>query len=1022
MAKKQPPPRKPVENKPAGTAGTPPFPSLGEKKKKKQPPQTKPQGNLFIVGIGASAGGLRALEKFFDAQPKGSGMAFVVVTHQHPGHTGLLSSLIKRHSSLRIFDVEDGIKLQPDGVYFPPAGKNLSLLRGMLFLLDPSPQEALRLPIDFFFRSLAQDQKHRAIGVILSGAGSDGTVGLKAIKAQSGFTIVQDPKEAEYSGMPQSALAAQVADCVLPVREIPGQLQIYRVHPVADQGGQQDVELAQILPKILSVLRVRIGNDFSLYKQKTLLRRIERRMTVHGASRAKDYLRLLQTNPNEATALFQEFLIGVTGFFRDPSSFESLTEKGLASLLAKKQSGESLRVWVPACSSGEEAYSVAMILKEQITREKKDLSIKIFATDLDQRAINTARLSRYPAGIASNVSAARLQQFFIKEDGYYCIKKEIRNLVVFAAHNLLADPPFRNMDLISCRNVLIYLDPHAQRQLLFILHYALRAKGLLLLGTSEMITAPELFTALDRKAKLFEKKAAARVPPLMDRLGSRPVHPPTGEPAPEGGPGGPYRPRNHEVIEAFLLEQYAPASVIVTDRGEIVHSHGGTARYLEPRRGAQTKDLMEMAREDLKTPLDALLREAKQSRGETVHRRVRVAFDGEGNQPVRVAARLLQQPRQLRGLFLVTFETLSETGGAAGKKEKSRPAPSASGSKQGLMRELSATRHRLQLAREEMETSNEEFKATNEEFQSTNEELQSTNEELETAKEELQSLNEELTTLNTELETKLGELADANDDLMNLLESAAVATIFLDANLSIRRFTAEATKVIRLIPGDVGRPLADLVSNLTDDHVVRDAQEVLRTIVPKEAEVQTKDGAWYFLQIRPYRTAQNVIDGVVLTFQDIRHQKRAEQVGLAAGAYFQSIVETIREPLLVLDTNLRVVSSNQAFYRTFKMPPLDVEGKLIYRLHDGQWDLPKLRELLENILPNNRAFEGLRLEHVFPLIGKRTLLINARRLEQESGLPGRILIAFEDITGRQSEEKEQAAPGHDRRSESSESP
>jgi len=539
---------------------------------------------LTIVGLGASAGGLEALEHFFHEVPPQAHIAFVVVTHQHPGHTGLLRGLIKKHTTMRVLDVVDGMPVEPNTIYLSPAGKNLSILHGTLYVMDVGPSESIRLPIDFFFRSLAQDQKHRAIGVILSGAGTDGTLGLRAIKGEAGIAVVQDPNEAEYPGMPQSAISSKVADLVLPVAEIPERLLGHIADPGKLTRETTDPEANQTLPKIFAVLRDRTGNDFSVYKPKTIMRRIERRMNVHEIRSLKEYLRFLHEDPHEPDALFQELLIGVTSFFRDPEAYDVLWRKGVGPLLKDKPEGYGLRLWVPGCSTGEEAYSLAIALREYFGQRKKRTTAQIFATDLDKHAIEVARAGFYAAGIANDVSAVRLQHFFLKEGAGYRVKKDIRNMVIFAVHNLLSDPPFTKMDIISCRNLLIYLEPRAQRQLLLFLHYALKPGGLLLLGGSETVSAfDDLFACIDRKWKLFVRREVDRTVYIPEHLpgrmsgrrfnvlGKAEGHLPDHMPS-----------RSSEAIESMLLDRYVPVSVMVNDRGEIVFIHGRTGAFLEP--------------------------------------------------------------------------------------------------------------------------------------------------------------------------------------------------------------------------------------------------------------------------------------------------------------------------------------------------------------------------------------------------------------------------------------------------------
>lgn len=966
-----------------------------------------PRPGFPIVGIGASAGGLEAFEEFFTEMPPDSGLAFVVVPHQHPGHVSLLPGLLQKCTRMRIVEVVDNLQVEPNTVYLALAGINLAIFNGTLHLLDIEPHAGVHLPIDYFFRSLAEDQKHQAIGIVLSGTGSDGTLGLKAIKGESGMTMAQEPKSAKYAGMPHSAIQTGSIDYVRAPSEMPAQLLSYvrgpYLTPVSPLPGQ-DAETGDILHKIFVLLRDRTGNDFSLYKANTIRRRIERRMNVHQIEDPKHYLRYLLRNPHEVDALFQEALIGVTSFFRDPLAFKSLAKVGLPALLGAKHEGEQVRVWVPGCSTGEEAYSLAMLINEYMAQRKVKLHVQIFGTDLDAQAIETARKALYPAGIANDVTAERLQRFFIKEDGNYRVKKDLRDLVVFAPHNLLADPPFTKLDLVSCRNLLIYLEARAQRRLFPLFQYALKPHGLLFLGSSESIGEVEeqLFETLEKKWKLYRRK-----PGEVDRITVQgfPVRRARGasDLSKESDLSIPVRaPSTSNLIEIMLLDEYAPASVIVNERGEIVYIHGRTGAYLEPAPGQPTLILLNMAREGLRFDLAAALHEVGEK--ETPVHRQGVSVKTNGSYvKVDLTVKRIHEPEPLRGLLLVTFVPQMDEPALPSKAKGSKKAKQKREDtfRPGVVEELQYTKQRLQHTIEEHQTANEELKSTNEELQSTNEELQSTNEELETSKEELQSLNEELMTVNAELQGKMNELSDVNDDLDNLLNSLEIATIFLDHDLNIKRFTPEAKRVVKLIAGDVGRPLADIVSTLADDRLIEEAQEVFQTLVVKEREVQSTDGRWYFLRILPYRTARNTIEGLVLTFLDITQQKNATAAVAAARdarELADSMMQTVREPLLVLDHEFQVKMANRAFYQTFQCTPGSVEQQVLFELDGGQWDNPPLRQLLEKVLPTNESFQDFLVEHSFPRIGKRKFLLNARRLIREAGEKKLILLAMEDIT------------------------
>jgi two-component system CheB/CheR fusion protein len=977
---------------------------------KRQPVKATPAPSpgFLIVGVGASAGGLEAMEEFFHHMPPSNGMAFVVVSHQHAGHVSLLPSLLRRCTAMSVVEATDGMEVEANRVYLAPGGTNLAILHGTLHLMEPASQERVPLPIDYFLRSLAEDRKQGAIGIILSGTGTDGTLGLRAIKAESGMTIAQEPQSAKYQGMPRSAITAGVVDVVQPADQMSESLLTYARKLTRPAQPLPEQDASQTLQKIFILLRDRTGNDFAAYKGNTIQRRIERRMNVHQIQNLRQYLRFVQANPHELDALFQELLIGVTSFFRDPQAFESLAHKGLPSLVDGRPERGVLRLWVAGCSTGEEAYSLAILLQEYLTEKKLRLTLQVFASDLDSRAIETARAGLYPVGIAGDLTPARLQRFFTKEDGSYRIKKDIRDLVVFATHNVLTDAPFTKMDLLSCRNLLIYLDSTAQHRLLPLFHYALKPKGILFLGSSETIGESErLFSVIDRKWKLFRRTSEPGEFPHLERFPGGLMRAITELKAEAEVPLPSTRPFSiPTLIQQLLVSRYAPAAVVVNTRGEVVYIHGHTGAYLEPAPGPPTHHLIEMTREGLQHDLATALHQAGKG-DEVVRHDIPVEANGHVIL-VNLAVKKLAEPEALQGLLLVTFETVRTEKSAVRKVAPARAAAPLKKGEPRLRQELEFTKQRLQRTIEELQTSNEELKSSNEEMQSTNEELQSTNEELETAKEEMQSLNEELVTVNSELQGKLDALADANDDLQNLLNSTEVATIFLDNELHIKRFTSEAKRVSNLIASDVGRPLSDIASKLTSEQLLEDARDALQTLVVKEREVQTVDGSWFVMRILPYRTAKNTIDGLVLTFLDITKNKQAEQVVQAARSFAGSIVETVREPLLVLDEQLRVVLANQSFYRIFQVQPREVEQQLLYHLCNGAWNIPGLRSLLEEILPEHTSFQDFVVDQTFPHIGRRILALNGRRLEQEMAQPGRILLAMDEVRGPEEKVKAEA--------------
>jgi two-component system CheB/CheR fusion protein len=923
--------------------------------------------------------------------PADSGMAFVVVTHQPPHRTSLLPDILGKSTRMRVIEAATGMPVEPNVVYIAPPDGHLSIRHATLQQLEATAAENARLPIDAFFRALAADQQEKAIGVVLSGTGTDGTLGLQVIKGASGMVMVQEPQSARYDGMPRSAIATGLVDYVLPPSAMPERLLAYAQGPYVHPSTADAIPLVpEVIERIFLLLRARVGHDFSGYKPNTLQRRISRRMNVHQITDPQQYLRFLQEHPHELELLFKEMLISVTSFFRDPEAFESLATTVLPLLLASKANQDTVRIWVPGCATGEEAYSLGMLFQEGLEHVGKHCKVQIFATDLDGQAIETARRGVYPEGIAVDVSGERLGRFFTKEDSRYRINKEIRDMVIFALHNLLSDPPFTKLDFLSCRNVLIYLDTALQKRLLPTFHYALQPGGVLFLGPSETISGfEELFTTIDNRWKLFRYQEATTGSPFPVSLASRVETRKSGEPRLAERTQQDPLVRQELLINRLLAARYAPPSIIINNRGDIIHFHGRTGTFLEPAPGQPRLNVLDMAREGLRLSLINGIRQAMGQGDEVILEPVRVQTNG-GHTLVRVMVGQISEPELLRGLLRVSFEPMAE---AAATRRRGRGRKQTPQNYEG--------EQELRLLREELQRTREELDASYEEFQSTNEEMQSTNEELESAKEELQSLNEELQTVNAELQGKIDSLTETNDDMANLLNSTDIATIFLDSNLYVKRFTPQARDVFHLIPSDIGRPLSDIASALTYDRLVPEAQEILRTLGAKDQEVRTAAGDWYLMRIRPYRTARNVIDGVVLTFIDITRLKQAEeaqQVAEEARQYAENIVQTVREPLVILDAELRVVSANQRFYHYFQVTPEETEHQYLYELGNRHWDVPALRQRLVDTLQHEEAFEDFEIICDVPHLGQRLLRLNARRIQQQSGQAGLILLAIEDAT------------------------
>ena len=820
-----------------------------------------------IVGIGCSAGGLEALEAFFSHTPSDSGMAFVIVQHLDPRHLSSLPQLLQRITPMPVLEAADRMPVYPDHVYVIPPNKDLSLLHGVLHLLDPTERHGLRLPIDFFLQTLANDRQEKAIGLILSGMGSDGMLGLGAIKERSGLTLAQEPASAQADSMPRSAIKAGIVDIVdivaLP-EVLPERIISFLRHAPADLLGENipQIELQSSLEKIIVLLRNRTGNDFSLYKPSTLYRRIERRTALLQLEDIAKYVPYLRDNPQELELLFKELLIGVTNFFRDPALWEFLRETTLPSLLAKYPGGKQLRAWVPACSSGEEAFSLAIVFREVIEQIKPDghFTLQIYATDLDVDAVDKARRATYPSNIAANVSPERLTRYFSAEDDGYRVGKSIREMVIFAPQNIISDPPFTKLDLISCRNLLIYFGAELQKKLMPIFHYALNRDGILVLGSAETVgNFTELFSPMDKKSRVFTRRDQASQPYRLDF----PVSYPSNTQLDNESTRPEFRDSLEYLTDQVIQQHYSPAAVLVNGDGDILYFSGRTGKYLEPAAGKVNINIHAMAREGLRDALTGTIRNALHQTAPIHLNGLQIGSNGSA-QTVNVTVQGIEKPDALRNRVLVIFhDVASPVGGRKSAKSAASDRESA------LTLELQQTRAALHSIHEEMQTSDEEAK-------SANEEIQASNEELTTSKEELQSMNEDLQTVNSELQSKLDDLSWARNDMSNLLNSTEIATVFLDNQMNLRRYTPYATHLFKLIPGDVGRSLSDIVTDLDYPKMKDDAVGVLARLVFHEQQVSTQDGRWYRVRIMPYRTQDNVIDGVVITFIDITAIKQLE--------------------------------------------------------------------------------------------------------------------------------------------------
>jgi two-component system CheB/CheR fusion protein len=953
-----------------------------------------------VVGIGASAGGLKALQELFGDMPANSGLAFVVVQHLSPEHESHMAEILGRHASMKVTEAADGMRLEPDAVYTAPPGAFLTLRQGRLCTSAPAAGEGVRMPIDFFLASLAQEQAARAVCVILSGTGSDGAHGVRAVRGAGGMAMVQEPGTAEFDAMPRSAIATGLVDYVLPVKAMPQTLLAYAGRRA---GGLGDEVLSRedeaVLDRILELLHKQTGNDYRRYKKGTVGRRLARRMGLRQVGSLSDYLQFLAGHPDEVAQLSKDMLISVTSFFRDPEAFEVLRETVIKPIVAAATPGGSIRAWVPGCATGEEAYSLAILLKEELAeRELAGCTVQVFASDIDEGALGVGRAGIYPASVAADVSPERLARFFTSKDGGWQVTKELRDVVIFSLHNLLADPPFARLDLVSCRNLLIYIEPDLQGKILALFAFTLNpSAGCLFLGKAETIgKAGDWFDLVDEKWRVFRRNSA-RVPACEFPVGSGRLR---------GLAAGRTalvhaRPVNYgDVVRRVVIDAVSAGVVLVDAGGRVLYLDGPVGRFLDLPTGEPALNIFAMVSERLAPKLRAAVRKAVETGEASVVQGVHFK-----RQDGIVTANLAVRPAGERGaghevMAAILFEETCAPGAKAdGQAGRNAPEAGDAPLVAQLEAEVGTLRNELRATNEDHQASAEEFKSANEEVMAMNEELQSANEELESSREEIQSVNEELGTVNTQLSDRLRDLAAANNDLTNLINATAIATVFLTRELRIKSFTPAAARLFRFIPADGGRPIGDLSPRFEGVDLAALAGEVLQNLSPVEREVHSAvDGTWHMLRVLPYRTTDDRIEGVVLTFTEITRLKLSEQDARVARAYAEGIVETMRDPLMVLDSAFRVVSANRAFYDFFKTVPANTVAREVFALGDGQWDIPKLRTLLEKVLPERISLDGFLVEHDFPKIGYRAMLINARLLMRTQGEAELILLSLADVT------------------------
>jgi two-component system CheB/CheR fusion protein len=914
-----------------------------------------------IVGIGASAGGLAAFEAFFSGIPNQNSvnLAFVLIQHLAPDHKSILAEIIKRYTKMEVVEVTDGMKVEPNCVYIIPPNRNMSFLNGYLQLFEIFTSRGTNMPIDFFFRSLANDQHEKAICVILSGTGSDGTLGLRAIKGEGGMAIVQPPQSTEYDGMPLNAIATGLVDYQLLPADMGKQIIAYLTH-----ANDYDFKYEQSnilkeetsLKKIFVLIRNQTGHDFSKYKPNTINRRIQRRLAVNQIESLPDYVQFLQQNPNEIKCLFADFLIGVTSFFRDKETFSKLEEIIIPNLFENKPTGSNIRIWCAGCSTGEEAYSIAILIQERIERLQKNFNIQLFATDIDSKAIAVARTGIFSRSIAQDVSAERLERFFTLRVGAdtYQINETIREMLVFSEQSIIKDPPFSHLDLISCRNLMIYLDKELQNKIIPMFHYALNEKGFLFLGTSETIGEyDELFKIFEHKIKIYQKKVSLISKTFTQLVPStREVDFVMTKQTVDSSKQVKYSLK--DLAEQAILKESAIIGILVNEKGDILYLHGHSGLYLELNPGESgINNVLKMAREGLKRELSNAFHQAVENRETIRVEDVNVKTNGhftKVNLTIKVIMKGLTSEYD-NPLFIILLDNQKEQDTVDTQESTKVNLPvDIDKQLQQLKIELKIKEDYLQTSNEELETSNEELKSSNEEMQSVNEELQSTNEELETSKEELQSINEELSTVNSELQIKLHDLSQVNNDMNNLLAGTNIATVFLDLQQKILRFTPKADKIVNLIASDLGRPISHIVTNLLNyNQLTHDVKTVLETLVPKTIEVQTLEGKWFSMIIQPYRTIDNVIEGTVISFLDISEAKYTNDLLAVSEFSYRTLFETTHEGILILDkTSGKILKVNPFLIKLLGYSEIQFLEKEI-------WDIG----FFKDIIPNKNKFSEM---------------------------------------------------------------
>ncbi|MEM1292393.1 MAG: CheR family methyltransferase [Cyanobacteria bacterium P01_H01_bin.162] len=968
------------------------------------PPQPHSEQSFPVVGVGASAGGLEAFTELLSHLPIDTGMAFVLIQHLDPNQPSALSEIMARATPMPVSVAADGLAVAPNQVYVIPPNQVMTITAGALRLRTRHSNEVINRVVDIFFASLAQERGNQAIAIVLSGNGDDGTLGIEAIKAAGGITMAQTAASAQSGSMPHRAIATSQVDFVLAPAEMAQTLAEIGSHPYLNGANLSDIVVTDTAEQdtftaILNLLRSKTRVDFSQYKPTTLQRRMARRMALHSLESLAEYQRYLQAQPTELEALHQEILINVTSFFRDTEAFEALKTEVFPALLRGRDRHDPIRIWVAGCSTGEEAYSIAICWLEYLADQTFNQPSQIFATDISEAAVETARRGIYRETQIDDVAPDRLQRFFVAVEQGYQVNSTVRELCIFARQNLTSDPPFSQLDLVSCRNVLIYFGSALQAKVLPMFHYGLKPDGFLMLGSSETVgDSSDLFSLVNRKHKLYAKQSLSLRLPLEFEQSSptRPVLP-----SPMVRPARAAQDIDLEAATtAAILQRYQPTGVVVDAKLEIVQFKGQTGIYLEPEPGRASLNLLTMTKEPLRLDLRTVIYQAEQS-GQPASRESVTLQAGD-----RQRVRLDVIPFNLDNtdtFYLVLFEAMAiETPVAAlipADDDWVAEPPEIRRYRQEIERlqqDLETTRSHLQSIIREREFANQDLRAANEEILSSNEELQSTNEELQTAKEEIQATNEELGTINDELYRRNAEATRITDDFQNLLNSINVPVLMLGSNLRIRRFTPAAAQLFNLIASDIGRPLGDINHRLAIADLEQQILAVIDTLTQTSQEIQGQNELWYELQIRPYRTLDNRIDGAVVVLIDIDRLKRNTEQLRAARDFAEGIVQTVREALVVLTHEFRVVTANEQFYQLFQVNPNETENRMIFELGNGQWNSPQLRSLLQEILPQQQRLTDFQVTHNFEHIGPKTMVLNACTLAQQHD-DDLILIAIEEL-------------------------